>query len=267
MAAHAARDLSERTKDSDRVESSSPSPARRPRKQRRRRVVWWQRDAVRTLLAVPAVLALVSISAVLLLRWLPPPTTAFALRWRLAHGRPASRLWVPLRAISPDMALAVIAAEDQKFFDHHGFDFAAIGDAVEERIAHGRVRGASTISQQVAKNLFLWPERSWMRKGMEAWFTAWMELLWPKRRILEIYLNVAELGDGLFGVGAAARFYFGVPAAQLDRAQAALLAAILPNPELLRASRPSRYLLQRRSWILSQMSLLGGRVYLGRLER
>jgi monofunctional biosynthetic peptidoglycan transglycosylase len=216
-------------------------------------------------LLVPVALALLSVTVVLLLRWVPPPTSAFALQWRLEHGRAASRRWVPLRQISPEMALAAIAAEDQKFLDHHGFDFGAIGEAVEERFASGRVRGASTISQQVAKNLFLWPGRSWLRKGLETWFTVWIELLWPKRRILETYLNVAELGNGVFGVEAAARRYFRVPAARLHRGQAALLAATLPNPELLSAAHPSRYVLERRTWILSQMNRLGGRAYLERL--
>jgi monofunctional biosynthetic peptidoglycan transglycosylase len=206
-----------------------------------------------------------SVALVALLRWVPPPTTAFALQWRLAHGTAPARRWVPWSEISKDLALAVVASEDQKFPLHSGFDFEAIGDAMNERKVNGRVRGASTISQQVAKNLFLWPEKSWLRKGIEVWLTVWIETLWPKRRILETYLNVAEFGPGVFGADAAARRFFGKPAAALDREQSALLAAVLPDPDRLHAARPSAYLLERRSWVLAQMQHLGGRSYLARL--
>jgi len=202
---------------------------------------------------------------VALLRWVPPPTTSFALQWRFEHASAPARHWVPWDEISPDLALAVVASEDQKFPVHSGFDFEAINDAMNERSSGGRVRGASTITQQVAKNLFLWPEKSWLRKGIEVWFTVWIEMLWPKRRILETYLNVAEFGPGIFGADAAARRFFGRPAADLDREQAALLAGVLPNPDRLHAAQPSAYLLQRRSWILAQMAHLGGRSYLARL--
>jgi monofunctional biosynthetic peptidoglycan transglycosylase len=167
--------------------------------------------------------------------------------------------------ISREAALAVVAAEDQKFAEHAGFDFEAIEDAIDERGTRTRVRGASTISQQVAKNLFLWPERSWLRKGIEVWFTLWIELLWPKQRILETYLNVAEFGPGVYGVEAAANAYFHKRAVALDRYEAALLAAVLPNPARLHAARPSSYVLERQSWIVRQMRALGGQSYLARL--
>ena len=218
------------------------------------------------LAAVVVVPFAATVPLVALLRWIPPPTTSFALQWRFAHGTAPARHWVPWSEISPDLALAVVASEDQKFPVHSGFDFDAIGDAMNERISGGRVRGASTITQQVAKNLFLWPERSWLRKGIEAWFTVWIETLWPKRRILETYLNVAEFGPGIFGADPAARRFFGRPAAALDREQSALMAAALPDPDRLRPARPSAYLLQRRSWILAQMDQLGGRSYLAHLD-
>jgi monofunctional biosynthetic peptidoglycan transglycosylase len=169
--------------------------------------------------------------------------------------------------MSPDVALAVVAAEDQKFPVHSGFDLEAIEDAMDERKSGRRTRGASTISQQVAKNLFLWPGKNWLRKGLEAWLTIWIELLWPKQRILETYLNVAQFGPGVFGVEAAAHAYFHKPAAQLDRDEAALLAAVLPSPERFNAARPSNYVLERRSWILGQMRGLGGRSYIDALPR
>ncbi len=160
------------------------------------------------------------------------------------------------------MPLAVIASEDQRFADHHGFDLDSIQDAVEDHERGRRLRGASTISQQVAKNVFLWPGRSFVRKGLEAYFTVLIEALWPKRRILEVYLNVAEFGDGLFGVEAASQRYFKKPASRLSLEEAAVLAAVLPNPHRLRAGRPSAYVEERRDWILRQMDQLGGVAYM-----
>jgi monofunctional biosynthetic peptidoglycan transglycosylase len=160
------------------------------------------------------------------------------------------------------MRLAVVAAEDQKFPHHWGFDFESIADAVQEKGARGRPRGASTISQQVARNLFLWPGRSYLRKGLEAYFTVLLELLWPKRRILEVYLNVAEFGDGIYGIAAAAQAFFGKRPADLGRAEAALLAAVLPNPRRLHARNPSAYVRERALWIEEQMIHLGGPAYL-----
>lgn len=166
--------------------------------------------------------------------------------------------WVALAAISPQAGLAVIAAEDQRFGDHAGFDFEAIRKALQHNAAGGRVRGASTISQQTAKNLFLWSGRSYVRKGLEAYFTVLIELLWPKQRILEVYLNVAQFGDNVYGVQAAAQAFFSKDAAGLTRREAATLAAVLPNPRRFRADRPSPYIERRATQIEAQMRALGG---------
>ncbi len=167
--------------------------------------------------------------------------------------------WVGMDEISPWMGLAVIAAEDQKFPDHWGFDVPAI----EKALAHNernenRIRGASTLSQQTAKNLFLWDGRSWLRKGLEVGLTVGIETVWSKKRILTVYLNIAEFGDGIFGVEAAAQRYFHKPANRLTPAEAALLAAVLPNPIRFRADAPSGYVRSRQAWILRQMRQLGG---------
>ena len=156
----------------------------------------------------------------------------------------------------------MIASEDQKFFQHDGFDWASIQSAIETRQAGGRLRGASTISQQVAKNLYLWPNQSWIRKGAEAYLTVWIEFLWPKRRILEVYLNVAEFADGVFGVGAAADHLIGSPPGELTPRDAALLAAVLPNPKRLSAEDPSDYVRRRTSEIMAVVIDLGGVAYL-----
>lgn len=166
------------------------------------------------------------------------------------------------------MRLAVVAAEDQKFPQHYGFDIDSIQDALRDYYLQGdNLRGASTISQQVAKNLFLWPAQSWLRKGLEAWFTVLIELIWPKQRILEVYLNIAEFGPGIYGVEAASLTYFNQTAAMLAPEQAALLAAVLPNPKAYHVEQPSRYVLDRRNWILRQMRQLGGPAYLERMHQ
>ncbi|QKN80320.1 monofunctional biosynthetic peptidoglycan transglycosylase [Scandinavium goeteborgense] len=167
--------------------------------------------------------------------------------------------WVSMDEMTPWMGLAVIAAEDQKFPDHWGFDVSAI----EKALAHNeqnenRIRGASTLSQQTAKNLFLWDGRSWLRKGLEAGLTVGIETVWSKKRILTVYLNIAEFGDGVFGVEAAAQRYFHKPANKLTMSEAALLAAVLPNPIRFRADAPSGYVRSRQAWILRQMRQLGG---------
>ncbi|HHH1202142.1 TPA: monofunctional biosynthetic peptidoglycan transglycosylase [Yersinia enterocolitica] len=171
--------------------------------------------------------------------------------------------WVPMDEISPYMALAVMAAEDQKFPEHWGFDVGAI----ESALAHNqrnqnRIRGASTLSQQTAKNLFLWDGRSWVRKGLEVGLTAGIELVWTKRRILTVYLNIAEFGDGIFGVEAAARHFFNKPASKLSASEAALLAAVLPNPLRFKVNAPSGYVISRQQWILRQMRQLGGKGFI-----
>jgi monofunctional glycosyltransferase len=211
--------------------------------------------------------------AVLLLRWLNPFTSAFMLTARVqatidhdARYRTDYR-WVSLERISPHAALAVIASEDQLFPFHAGFDLNSIREAVRASERGKRLRGASTISQQVAKNLFLWSGHSFVRKGLEAWFTVLVEAMWPKERILEIYLNVIELGKGVYGVEAASQRYFHKPAARLSSSEAALMAAVLPNPLHYHADSPSPYVLSRRDWILGQMRDLGGSSYLQALER
>jgi monofunctional glycosyltransferase len=210
------------------------------------------------------ILLLASAGAVLLLRWLDPPFSAYMAETTLsawiAHD-PAYQFrhqWIDLGRISPNLPLAVVASEDQKFPDHWGFDVEAIEKAYAMNLHSHRVHGASTISQQVAKNLFLWSGRSYFRKGLEAYFTVLIEACWPKRRILEMYLNIAEFGYGTYGAEAAATRYFHKPAAQLTRSDAALLAAVLPNPQRLLVATPSLYVQQRRTWILDQMQSLGG---------
>lgn len=217
----------------------------------------------RLLLAALAAVVLIPAGAVFALRAVPPPTSAFMLtdawtRWQAGYSGwwPAYE-WTPWAEISPWAALAVVAAEDQNFARHHGVDLKAVREAVEEAQAGRRLRGASTISQQTAKNLFLWRGQTFVRKGVELYFTALMELLWPKRRILEIYLNVAQFGPGVYGVGAASERYFGKAAADLTAGEAALLAAALPAPSRLRVSAPGGYLMTRQAWVLRQMNHLG----------
>jgi monofunctional glycosyltransferase len=218
----------------------------------------------RALLLALAGCALLSVAAVLLLRWLNPPYSAFMAESRIAawlnHDRSYvfRHSWVNLDRISPNLPLAVVASEDQKFPEHWGFDVEAIEKAYQMNQHSHKVHGASTISQQVAKNLYLWSGRSYFRKGLEAYFTVLIEACWPKRRILEIYLNIAEFGYGTYGAEAAAQRFFHVTAARLSRTDAATLAAVLPSPEHYSAAAPSRYIVQRRDWILNQMQALGG---------
>jgi monofunctional biosynthetic peptidoglycan transglycosylase len=210
---------------------------------------------------------------VLVLRWLHPLTSAFMLEAAAQAAFANQRnyhtdyRWVSLEHISRHAAIAVIASEDQQFPFHAGFDFDSIREAVRASERGKRLRGASTISQQVAKNLFLWPGHSFVRKAFEAWFTVLIEAAWPKERILEMYLNVAQFGDGIYGVQAAAERFWHQPALRLTSDEAALLAAVLPNPLRLHAERPSPYVLERRDWILEQMRELGGAGYLRELER
>lgn len=170
--------------------------------------------------------------------------------------------WVAMDEISPWMALAVIASEDQKFPTHWGFDVAAIQSVLDSSNEKAGMRGASTLSQQTAKNVFLWDGRSWVRKGLEAGLTVGIETVWTKRRILTVYLNVAEMGKGVFGVEEASQRYFHKPASRLSMSEAALLAAVLPNPIRFRADAPSGYVRQRQQWILRQMRQLGGESFL-----
>jgi monofunctional biosynthetic peptidoglycan transglycosylase len=204
---------------------------------------------------------------VLVLRFVPPWTSAVMLERQLGawvHGEKDFRLrqhWVPWRQVSTWVPLAMVAGEDQKFPYHHGFDLDSIQDALDDADNGKRLRGASTISQQTAKNLFLWNGRSFVRKGLEAYFTVLIELTWPKQRILEVYMNIAELGNGIYGVGAASEAYFHTAPARLGPAQAARLAAVLPSPRRLHADRPSTYVQCRAAWIQQQMYQLGGPGY------
>jgi len=228
---------------------------------------WFRRLLLRALLAV----IVLTVVPVILLRWIPPPTSAVMLeKWiggmgQAKPGRGIHYRWTRWNAISAPMGLAVVAAEDQKFPLHWGFDFHSIVDAVEEQGAKGRLRGASTITQQVARNLFLWQGRSYVRKTLEAYFTVLLEVFWPKRRILEVYLNIAEFGEGIYGVGTAAQTFFSKRPIEIHASEAALLAAVLPNPARFHVRNPSAYVRQRANWIEQQMTQLGGPAYLGQL--
>lgn len=229
------------------------------------------RSIARRLLKLLLWLIISSALLVLVLRWVPPPGTALMVErkiesWVDSQPIDLQRSWRPWRELPDHLKMAVIAAEDQKFSEHWGFDVAAIQAALEHNQQGGSLRGASTLSQQVAKNLFLWSGRSWLRKGLEVWFTGLIELLWPKQRILEVYLNSVEWGDGIFGAEAAAQHHFKVGAPYLSRQQASLLAAVLPNPRAWSASRPSAQVSRRAAWIRQQMLQLGGSHYLNRIQ-
>jgi monofunctional biosynthetic peptidoglycan transglycosylase len=215
---------------------------------------------------------MVSIVAVLLLRWLNPLTSAMMVEARVQAWAAQRRdyhtdyQWVTLEQISPHAAIAVVASEDQLFPFHAGFDFNSIRAAVRASEQGKHLRGASTISQQVAKNLYLWSGHSFVRKGLEAYFTVLIETLWPKERILEMYLNIAQFGDGIYGVQAASQRFWHKNARALTSSESALLAAVLPNPVQMHADRPSRYVALRRDQILAQMRILGGAEYLKAVE-
>lgn len=224
----------------------------------------WARRGLRWCAGLLLLVLALGIGVIGALRWIDPLTSAFMLRhqWLADAGTPLYHEWVDWEDISPWMRLAVVASEDQRFPHHNGFDVEAIAQALETHAEGGPLRGASTISQQVAKNLFLSPSRTFVRKGIEAVITILIEALWPKRRILEVYLNIAQFGPNTFGVGAASERVFGVPAAQLNRWQSARLAAVLPNPDDLSAANPSAYVRERQAWIVRQMQRLGGPDYL-----
>ena len=164
--------------------------------------------------------------------------------------------WVPLDEISRHAPQAVYASEDQKFLEHNGFDIEAMKKAWENNKNGKRIKGASTITQQTVKNVFLWPSRSYLRKGLEAYFTVLVELIWPKERIMEVYLNVIEMGNGIYGIEAASQSFFNIPASKLSRSQAALIAAVLPNPRRWSPAKPTPYIVGRKAWILTQMGNL-----------
>jgi monofunctional glycosyltransferase len=237
----------------------------------------WRGRFTRWVLIGIAALFVVTALPVVAMRWMNPWYSSFMLDAALQARRDGRAnyhtdyRWVDLEQISPHAAVAVIASEDQLFPFHAGFDFKSIREAVRHNEAQANrkrphIRGASTISQQVSKNLFLWSGGGYLRKGLEAYFTLLIELTWPKERILEVYLNIAEFGDGIYGVEAAAQRYWHKPAARIDRWEAATLAAVLPNPIRFRANAPSPYIQLRRDQILAQMRGLGGASYLNELE-
>lgn len=233
---------------------SAPETAKKalPAPPRRRRWPW-------IVLAVILALFLVTWLPVIAMRWANPPTTAFMLETAAALPDSAriEHAWVPYAKISPAMRLAVVASEDQTFPTNHGFDIKAIKTAIKHNARSSTVHGASTITQQTAKNLFLWPGGGYFRKAIGAWFTLLIDVDWPKRRVLTVYLNIAQFGPRVFGVEAAADHYFGKPAARLSWPEAALLAAALPDPQHSDPAHPSAYLRQRQAWILDQMRHLG----------
>ena len=193
---------------------------------------------------------------IILLKWVFPPVTFTQLN-SLLSGEGLYRDYVRMDDIDRDMRLAVISSEDQLFPDHNGFDWKSIKKAMEyNQRKPGRVRGASTLSQQTAKNVFLWQGRSWMRKGLEVYFTAMIELIWGKERILEMYLNIAEMGEGIYGVEAASQTYYGKSAAALSRKEAAQIAACLPNPKKYKVKPVSKYVAARSRWVIRQMNNL-----------
>ncbi|MBO9716102.1 MAG: monofunctional biosynthetic peptidoglycan transglycosylase [Pseudoxanthomonas sp.] len=234
---------------------------------KRRRRPW-----KRLLLWVPLLFVVATSLQVAILRFVDPPFSAFMLArqgeaWRQGDwGFRVAYDWRDLDEISAYLPMAVIAAEDQNFATHSGFDLKAIEKAMDHNARGKRVRGGSTISQQVAKNLFLWQGRSWLRKGLEAWYTLLIELMWPKDRILEVYVNVVEFGDGIYGAQAAARSFWHKDARQLTAAESARLAAVLPAPRRYSAKNPGPYVQKRAQWIQRQMRQLGGSDYLEQLD-
>jgi len=209
----------------------------------------------------------ISVLLVFAMRWINPITSSIMIQRQIAglldgEFELVKYHWVSYDDVSKYMPIAIVAAEDQNFPNHFGFDFKQIEKALKENKRGRRIRGASTISQQVAKNLFLWEGKSFVRKGVEAYFTLLIELLWDKERILEVHMNIAEMGDKIFGVGTASVAYFKIPAAKLSIRQAALLAAVLPNPKKYSAVKPTGYVRGRQNWIVRQINSLGGPEYL-----
>ena len=211
---------------------------------------------IRIILTALALFLLLSIGTVILYRFIPVPVTPLMLINKATDGTPINYRWVPIEKITPNLSLAVIASEDNRFMQHNGFDLKEIKKAREEAKAGTRFRGASTISQQTAKNLFLWPDRTWLRKGLEAYFTVLIELFWDKKRIMEAYLNCIEMGDGIYGAAAVAQKNFGTTPDKLTAGQCALIAATLPNPLRFNSAKPSKYVLKRKSDILKNMNNL-----------
>jgi monofunctional biosynthetic peptidoglycan transglycosylase len=230
-------------------DAPKPAPARFP----------WRRWLVRALGAW----VVLTVVPVVLLRWVDPPTSAFMLERRLTASEKNEKgfalryLWVPRERISPHLVRALVAAEDHRFNEHHGFDWDAMSAALEDRLEGKSKRGGSTLTQQVAKNLFLWPGQSFVRKGFEAALTVLLEVLWSKHRILEVHLNVAEFGEGVYGVEAACRAYYGKSAKHVTPEEAAMLAAVLPAPKKRSVKKPSDAMKARAGWVVEQLRVLG----------
>ena len=204
-----------------------------------------------------------TILSVAVLRWVPvwfTPLMFIRLSQQLSTGKELKlhHHWIPLDKISPSLPTAVMASEDARFLEHHGFDYKAIEQAAMRNIKHPEKRklGASTISQQTAKNVFLWPGRSWVRKGFEVYFTTLIEIMWPKQRIMEVYLNSIEMGDGIYGADAVAQWHFNTTPEQLSKSQCALIAVSLPNPRKFNSANPSSYMLKRQRRILQEMKFV-----------
>ncbi|HKJ49506.1 MAG TPA: monofunctional biosynthetic peptidoglycan transglycosylase [Christiangramia sp.] len=203
-------------------------------------------------------LILFSVLIVVVYKWVPVPfTPLMAIRYFENPEEPIEHDWEPIENISRHLQLAVISSEDQNFENHSGFDFEAIQKAMEDNRSGRKIRGASTISQQTAKNVFLWPSRTWFRKGMEAYFTFLIETIWSKERILEVYLNSIEMGKGIYGAQAASQYWFKKDASQLGPYEAAAIAAVLPNPREYRANPASNFIQKRKNWIVRQMQNYG----------
>ena len=200
---------------------------------------------------------LLPVCLVALYRYIPVPVTPLMLTRNIDEGTPINYTWTPIENISPNLVQAVVASEDNLFMEHDGFDFKQIEIARREAEAGKRLRGASTITQQTAKNLFLWQGRSWLRKGLEAYFTVLMEQLWSKKRIIEAYLNCIEMGDGIYGAAAVAKINFKTTPDKLTKEQCALIAATLPNPRKFNSAKPSKYMKLRQNAILKNMKNIG----------
>lgn len=221
---------------------------------------------------VIGVFVIVTVIIVVILRWVNPPISSYMAQHVIVawwNNKPPPRLrhqWIDYENMDWTIKVAAITSEDQRFAENFGFDFKQIQKAIEEAHSLKTIRGASTITQQTARNLFLWPAHSFFRKGIEAYFTVLLELLWPKTRILEVYLNIAQFGPNVYGVAAASRIYFNTTASHLSKYQSALMVTALPDPTDYSLVHPSSYMLQRRQWVLKYMNKLGNRAYLRRLQ-
>ena len=232
-------------------------PKRRSPYRPHRRKPWFWKWVFRILFTI----CFISAAPMIALRFLDPPTSSFIELNKLANNQNIKHQWLDMQNVSLYFPNAVIASEDQQFPNHFGFDLTQIQLVIEELKSNeeGISRGASTITQQTVKNLFLWPERSFFRKGLEAWLSIWMELIVPKKRILELYINFAQFGKSVFGIGAASQYYFGIDAIDLNPEQSALIAASLPTPSRSNPAKPSEYLETRAAFIMDQMPRVGGR--------